>query len=41
MNPNMTILDCFSLGRILLHFLVILGDNNALFHLKEFARELP
>jgi len=41
LNPNMTILVCFSLGRILQHCLAILGDDNALFHLKGIARELP
>jgi len=37
----MTILARFSLGRILLHLLAMLGDHSARFHFEGIARELP
>jgi hypothetical protein len=36
----MTILARFSLGRILLHLIAMLGDRSVRFHFKGIAREL-
>jgi hypothetical protein len=37
----MTILARFSVGRVLLHLLAMLGDHSARFHFEGIARELP
>jgi hypothetical protein len=41
LNPNMTILVRFSLGRILLRVLAMLADHSVRFHWEGIARELP
>ena len=40
-KSSMTILARFSVGRILLHLLAMLGDHSVRFHFEGIARELP
>ena len=39
--PRMTVLSRFSVGRILLHLLAMLGDRCIRFHVAGIMRELP